>query len=135
MTEVGPKRYKRYKKYIPFGEYVKGYVKEHGPAPTGRFNPFTAPPFLELYAAYERDVPPRRVWGRWTFNKRSNALTHKDPFYEVDLDGLEDAGEMLHWIMHVSRKTWMTVEDKGHLVEALNDIAWRHKPQPSWLGG
>ncbi len=62
-------------------------------------------------------------WGDWTYNADNFTLTFQrgDDHYEVDLDECENSAQILDWLAQ-ARKVWMTPEDTGHLVSALDAI-------------
>ena len=62
-------------------------------------------------------------WGRWVYRQETNILAIEHPtgpaVYDIDLDRCGGQVEILDWIFHVSKKVWVTEEDLGHLVRAL----------------
>lgn len=67
------------------------------------------------------------TWGSWTYDAKRLALTYLDRrnknwSYEVDLEKCEIASEVLDWIAQLKGKTWITAEDIGNLVLALDDL-------------
>ncbi len=68
----------------------------------------------------------RRVgdrWGGWVL-KSDLTLRFQEGtqrHYEVDLEEISDARELLDWILQLISKEWMTPKDLGDFVYALND--------------
>lgn len=62
---------------------------------------------------------------RWTYDADNLTLNIKSPggVYDVDLEQCNDAAEVLDWIVQVSHKTWVSREDVGLLVDALDELA------------
>lgn len=64
-------------------------------------------------------------WGNWTLDLRLLTLNYsegKGRGYEIDLEDMTDSAPMLDWIMQMSAKPWMTPEQLGHLVRALDEV-------------
>ena len=62
-------------------------------------------------------------WGRWVYRAHKNSLCIEEPpqdRYNVDLDRCDDQVEVLDWIVHMSRKYWVTDADLANLVRALD---------------
>jgi len=75
---------------------------------------------------------PRHKWGSWMFNRQNLTLQHfmeghigNEGFidYEVDLEECIHAPSILDWILQIANKTWITADDIGNLVLALNQLA------------
>ena len=66
-------------------------------------------------------------WGRWRFNPCTHELEfHEIPgrvIYEIDLDQMRSPAECLDAIYQVAFKSWMTVQDRSDLLEAIRDMA------------
>src|SRR5689334_18567187 len=62
------------------------------------------------------------TWGNWRYHARLFVLTHVPEDYEIRLDECSTSAETLDWIFQVANKTWMTQEDKGNLIDALQDL-------------
>ena len=63
-------------------------------------------------------------WGVWQLDKPSRTLLHtrdNHPF-RVELGSINTTGQMLDSIFEVSQKWWVTREDVGNLVAALDAI-------------
>jgi hypothetical protein len=41
--------------------------------------------------------------------------------YAIRLDDIRHAGDILNWLCHMARKSWVTPEALGHLVRAFKD--------------
>ncbi|MBS1104290.1 hypothetical protein JK202_14970 [Gluconobacter sp. Dm-62] len=67
-------------------------------------------------------------WGNWSLNKDNYCLEHPGPgcmSYQVPLEDMNNPAIILDWIYQMNEKTWMTKEDSGNLVSALQDIFGR----------
>jgi hypothetical protein len=62
------------------------------------------------------------TWGNWMFDAKRYYLDYTNEQYDIDLSDLTDSARVLDWIAQVNGKAWMSPEDTGHLVEAINDI-------------
>ena len=63
------------------------------------------------------------TWGRWTLDPARAVLFHSEvPSYEVDLECMATCAAALNWIARLSEKRWVTPEDLGHLVLAMDAI-------------
>jgi len=71
------------------------------------------------------------MWGNWRFDREKNSLIiskslcpgeEERDLYEVALERCNSSAAILDWIIQISQKLWITREDIGHLVEALDDI-------------
>jgi hypothetical protein len=62
-------------------------------------------------------------WGVWRLEKSNSTLCHarRSSFY-VELDTITTTGQMLDSIFEVSQKSWVTREDVGNLVDALDAL-------------
>jgi hypothetical protein len=63
-------------------------------------------------------------WGVWQLERSSWTLLHTrdDHRFQVELGNINTTGQMLDSIFEVSQKSWVTREDVGHLVAALDEI-------------
>ena len=63
-------------------------------------------------------------WGIWRLEKYNWTLVHtgEGKGYEIDLEKMNTTGQMLDWIFQMSKKAWVTRQDIGDLVKALDDI-------------
>ncbi len=71
------------------------------------------------------------MWGYWRFDKDGNLLIinkslcpgedSKD-LYKIDLERLNTSAAILDTIIQMSQKLWITREDVGYLIEALDDL-------------
>lgn len=63
-------------------------------------------------------------WGHWKYESATQVLSLVHGFrrYEVDLDDMTDARSVLDWIVQVSHKVWVTREDVGDLVAAIDHL-------------
>lgn len=84
------------------------------------------------------DAPPADHgdrWGNWVYSAESLALEHRDAHdhwdYEVDLERCETSAAVLDWIVQCSYKPWITHQDLGDLIEALDDLFGL---QPNYCG-
>ena len=71
------------------------------------------------------------MWGNWRFDKEENLLIirkslcpgeEEKDLYKVALERCNNSAAILDWIVQVSQKLWITREDIGNLVEALDEI-------------
>jgi len=78
-----------------------------------------------------RDLPARRVetaWGNWKHNAKNRALEFHSPnhggavVYWIDLDRMQTAEACLDWIFQLHKKRWMTDQDRGDLLRAIDYI-------------
>ena len=70
------------------------------------------------------------TWGPWTLYTSNWTLVYRGRSYgpyEVDLETMQTAHEVLDWIVHFNAKTGIPPEDTGYLVTALSDI-FEHLP-------
>ena len=71
------------------------------------------------------------TWGRWQLDKTNWTLVHRDEHerpYEIDLEKMTDADEVLDWICHINEnERTMTPEDVGNFIRALSEI-FHHLP-------
>ena len=65
--------------------------------------------------------PTKFTWGKWRFEDNLTLIHSDAEFYEVDLERMS-SWEMLDWSMQLEGKNWITSEDLGDFVRALNDI-------------
>jgi hypothetical protein len=67
-------------------------------------------------------------WGNWKLNHETPVLEYANfslngaGFYEIDLDRMTSSAEMLDAIFQVAGKRWISNEDIGDLVRALDDL-------------
>ena len=76
----------------------------------------------------DREKPPKdgTRWGKWVYRSKSLILVYEDhnrDFYEIDLEKCRDAAEILNWLLQISHKYWISPEDIGNLLLALDDLA------------
>ncbi|UCC40405.1 MAG: hypothetical protein JSV96_02850 [Candidatus Aminicenantes bacterium] len=71
------------------------------------------------------------MWGNWRFDSEENSLIvskslcpgeEEKDLYKVDLERCNSSAAILDWIVQISQKLWITREDIGYLVEALDEI-------------
>ena len=64
-------------------------------------------------------------WGHWEYKKNSLTLDFRgsEGQYEVDLEQCNTSSGILDWILQISQKQWITLEDIGNLVRALDELA------------
>jgi hypothetical protein len=91
----------------------------------------------QAIANMEQDRQERIVtgWGNWYFIDDPACLVlTKDGYYAYDIrvTDMTDSARTLDWIMQVASKSWVTPEDVGNLVLAINDLL---EPQSSMCGG
>lgn len=72
-----------------------------------------------------------KMWGNWRFEKEEHSLIisksispgeEEKDLHAVDLERCNSSAAILDWIAQISQKLWITREDIGYLVEALDDI-------------
>ena len=61
-------------------------------------------------------------WGRWVLDGKHLTLTEDSFPYGVPIDDCWELDGEARWLRHLSNKTWITAEDLGNLVLALNDL-------------
>lgn len=61
-----------------------------------------------------------RVWGRWRLNLNNLTLTH--PQYEIDLEAIRSAAQMLDRIYQIEMKRWAGERDLADLLTAFRHI-------------
>ena len=66
-------------------------------------------------------TPKQTQWGRWRLKDGCLVPEHA-PDYYVDLRRITDSAKALDWIVQLSKKSWVTEEDLGFLVKALDYI-------------
>lgn len=68
-------------------------------------------------------------WGHWRFNKPALCLEYRAEGklwrYEVDLTRCRTSAQILDWLCQVGAKTWVSAEDIGHLLMAIDNLAGR----------
>jgi hypothetical protein len=62
------------------------------------------------------------TWGRFTFDREVFVLRHTLYGREIDLEDCTSSARAMDWIFQISNKTWMSTEDRGQLLEALQDL-------------
>lgn len=71
------------------------------------------------------------MWGNWRFDKEANVLVinknlcpgeEAKDLYKVDLERCNTSAAILDIIVQMSQKLWITRDDIGYLVEALDDL-------------
>lgn len=62
------------------------------------------------------------TWGNWRYDAKKLVLTHIPQDYEIDLEDCSTSAKTLDWIFQMESKVWMTHEDKGNLLDALDDL-------------
>jgi hypothetical protein len=79
------------------------------------------------FADVEDEPPPRDgdSWGRWRLQTSDMTLRLEDKgrwIYEFDLEKKHTPGTILDFIFQINGKVYVTSEDIGDFVEALEDI-------------
>lgn len=73
------------------------------------------------------------TWGPWKFEPSDPpSLVYQPTGYWLDVGRFRTSGNVLDAIAQLSGKTWMTEEQLGHLVRALDEIL---KLQQNYCGG
>jgi len=71
------------------------------------------------------------MWGNWRYDKDLRQLIinkslapgdEEKDLYKIDLERCNNSAAILDVIISMSQKMWMTREDIGYLIEALDDI-------------
>jgi hypothetical protein len=79
-----------------------------------------------------------RSWGRWRLNPSTNELEfHELPgriIDEIDLDKMRTPAECLDAIYQAAFKSWMTVQDRSDLLEAIRNLVRPGGPGSGELG-
>jgi hypothetical protein len=74
-------------------------------------------------------------WGKWEFDAESLVLKYRESGrneYEIDLQSMTSSAEMIDWIFQLSMKTWVSRQEIGDLVRALDDLL---RPQSNLCSG
>ena len=94
------------------------------PQPT----PFRWRPYSEIRAA-RRKFGHLHRWGPWLLDAERLVLClcsdHDDPLrarYEVDIERIETAENLLFWISHIAAKNWGDADVVGNLALALDAL-------------
>jgi hypothetical protein len=61
-------------------------------------------------------------WGNWTLDTEHLTLDYEDVTYSIRLSSMTSSAEVLDWIAQLNEKTWVSREDIGNLVQAVDDI-------------
>lgn len=61
-------------------------------------------------------------WGEWVYDAADQTLTFPEGSYAVSLVGLNSAKQVLFWVVHLQRKTWVTSKRLGDFLRALADL-------------
>lgn len=69
-----------------------------------------------------RPMPTKTTWGRWTKDDHWLVFDKDGRDYPVDLTEMTNPVETLDWIRHIAGKTWVTSQDLGDFVRALQDL-------------
>lgn len=71
------------------------------------------------------EVTNGKRWGHWEYKKNNLTLVFRgsEGQYEVDLERCNTSSEILDSILQISQKQWITPEDIGNLVRALDELA------------
>jgi hypothetical protein len=64
----------------------------------------------------------KKTWGRWTYNASEPASIDLDGYYEVELHRIDTDAKLGTWLLHLNEKRWVTTEDLGFLVQAIQDL-------------
>lgn len=78
----------------------------------------------DLYSMPESKPAHGDTWGRFTFRRDNLTLEHGLYGYYIDLERCKTPAQLLDYMFQIEAKTWMTLEDKGHLVEAVQDLLY-----------
>lgn len=75
----------------------------------------------------EQRFPHGHRWGGWQLDTQRLTLDLVEPphggrEYEVDLEQIETAWDLLDVAVQVARKTWCDAATAGHLLQALNAL-------------
>lgn len=64
------------------------------------------------------------TWGKWRYNAHNLTLEYGNGFnpYYLDLEECKNSAGLLDWIFQVCNKSWMTTDERGHLLEAIDDL-------------
>jgi hypothetical protein len=66
-------------------------------------------------------TPKQTQWGCWRLEDGC-LVPEQSPDYYVDLRRITDSAKALDWIVQLSTKSWVTEQDLGFLVKALDYI-------------
>ena len=64
--------------------------------------------------------PVKQNFGNWLYNADNKTLTHTKAWYEIDLERVTSADDMIDWIFQVSPKLWVTRKDLADLIYAFD---------------
>src|SRR5271156_2576194 len=68
-----------------------------------------------------KPLPDR--WGKWKLDRERRVIFYDGPHdYWFPLAQMNNAAEVLDWIMQLHEQSWAAPEDIGNLVAALDDI-------------
>ena len=81
-------------------------------------------PEIIAEAKKKREYRKKNGWGKWKYDNKTIVLYREDPYYEIDLETIKNEHDIVHWLSHISEKTWESSTDQGDLFEALNELAF-----------
>ncbi|MBA4091407.1 MAG: hypothetical protein C0494_12575 [Sphingobium sp.] len=91
-------------------------------------NAYQLVPISEFRGGRERYAHLHR-WGPWLLDAQRIVLcrcpNHDDPLrakYEVDIERVETAQDLLFWISHIAEKAWGDALTVGHLAIAMDAL-------------
>lgn len=60
-------------------------------------------------------------WGSWTYVPAEMSLRFETG-YTIDLKTIHDGAELLHWMGHMAEKEWLTDQELGQFVRAIDEL-------------
>jgi hypothetical protein len=64
-----------------------------------------------------------QVWGNWKYNAdHPPSIDHQLHRYEIVLAEIQSTEQLGDWLLQLGGKQWITTEDLGNLVRALQDL-------------
>lgn len=65
-----------------------------------------------------------KQWGNWHYDPNFFTLGYQNGYvYFIDLNDCTNSSEILDWLLHLAGKSWITPEDLGNLIYALDELA------------
>ena len=102
-----------------FREKLDRSYREHAQKDGGGGIVVNARPLMEWRPPVPQDGD---TWGNWRFDAKTLILKNVQYNYQIDLEECDTSANMLDSIFQLCGKTWMTPDDLGHLVQALDDV-------------
>lgn len=66
-----------------------------------------------------------KTWGNWRYGPTDPPSIDYHPYrYEIVLTRIDTVSRLGDWLLHMSEKGWITTEDLGNLVKAVQDLEY-----------